>query len=383
MVIVLTRKDYMKILVIADLHFGAGSDNEVCASMIQILDRIKSGNDIGIIAIGGDVYNQLSRPVERNTVATWIKGFAEHAPVYIIKGNHDAPEDLRILSMLESCYSIYVDEIPCSRLLDTGVVLHTMPWFTKSGWMALNPGSSAETGDETVGQLALQFIRNNVTLNPQRKNILLGHLLINGARAQNHQPMIGQGITLGQYDLVESGLYAALLGHIHLKQTIGDNPLFFYPGSIAPLNYGETGEKYFCVLDTDTDQVEWIQLETVKRETFEVLWTPDEVKFNDPENKINKAKVRVLLQVSAGDDIEAAKQGVRNIMEQRGALECQVDVQSIPIEQIRSEKIASATSNQEKLEAYWEATGSEPDEVTSVDMIVKLSEIEEHLLENK
>ena len=110
-----------------------------------------------------------------------------------------------------------------------------MPWFTRSQWIGLHQQFSEKEADKALGAIALEYLRHAVAIrgNDGRKSILLSHLMINGARVQKHQPLIGEEITLGQYDLPEAGFYAGILGHVHLKQTF-ENQDFFIQAQSRP-----------------------------------------------------------------------------------------------------------------------------------------------------
>ena len=104
------------------------------------------------------------------------------------------------------------------------------------------------------------------------------------------------------YDLPEAGLFAAILGHIHLKQEF-TSPRFFYNGSIAALNYGETPDKYFSILDTRTGDVEWIKLNTIGRWQIDIDWAQGIPKDLDPDHLwIPNSRLRINLKIADGEN---------------------------------------------------------------------------------
>lgn len=378
----------MRILSTGDWHFNAGYDKDVFDSVEQIISYIEARGELAhradLAVITGDIYERASDPESRNLAADCIQRMAESVPVLIVRGNHDAPGDLCILSELKAANPITVHEAPklfdcdfgCSQKNHAGVLIHTVPWLTKARWQSLHPQATKEEGDKTVSQLLLEYLRNNITLHPGYKHVLSGHMTIAGSKAQNRQQLGADGVTLGMYDITEAGFYAAMLGHIHLKQELG-SPTQYYNGSIAALDYGETPEKFFSVLDTKTGHVEWVQLKTVHRQDVWVLWTPLGAYLEDIDaTGLKGARVRVNLRIVGGDNVPAAKAQVEAWGKEICALELKINPQVIPVSKVRAVEISKAASLGDKLRQYWLATDA-PDEATQIDMLNKLSQLED------
>lgn len=371
----------MKILSTGDWHFNAGYDSDISDSVSQIYDYVCSSH-VNLVAITGDVYERASDPNSRNLAAEWIQKIAHKTQVLVVRGNHDAPGDLQILAKMDAPSLIMVHEVPQQISYpvadDDGIIIQSMPWLTKARWQAIHPEASKEEGDKTVSQLALEYLKNNVALHPGYKHILVGHITVAGAKAQNHQQMGADGVTLGLYDLPEAGFYAAMLGHIHLQQVLGCNEKFFYNGSIAPLEYGETHDKWFSVLDTSTGCVDWIKLKTIPREDIAATWTATGIEVDGASiPKLRGARVRANLRVEGGDNVAQAKSQLVELLEKAGALEYQINPQVIPVSRIRAVEITRAVRLSDKLREYWKATDSEPDEQTQKEMLSNLSQLED------
>lgn len=367
----------MRVLSSGDWHFNASYDEDVLDSVRQIIDYVVK-NRVDLVAITGDLYERASDPGSRNLAAECITKLADETRVLIVRGNHDAPGDLRILERLKANHPITVHESPASIIADRhGVIIHAMPWLTKARWQSLHPEATKEEGDKTVSQLVYDYLKNEVALYPSYKHILVGHMTIAGAKAQNRQQMGADGVTLGEYDLPEIGFYAAMLGHIHLRQVLGTNDRFFYNGSVAALDYGETPEKYFSILDTETGYVEWFLLDTIHRQDVNAEWAPTGTIIEPIEGCFIKgARVRVNLRVEGGDNIDVARKQIEKWVMESGALEFSINPQVIPVSKVRAVEIAKAISLSDKLKQYWEAT-SYPDEATLKDMIDKLAQVED------
>jgi len=357
-------------------------NEDITNSVMQMVEIFRV-NRVDLIAIPGDFFDHKSSAEDRNLLRRLIQELCSVAPVVGCSGNHDQIGDLDIFSHLEvkNPVAIYDSPFLISR---PGIVIQILPWLTKATWQAHNLSKSKEEGDQAVSQLALQYLKNNVLLENARekglKHILISHLLINGSRLQNQQPLIGEGITFGANDLAEAGFYAGIFGHIHLNQSFDENGRFFYPGSPAAMNYGESPEKYCTILNTETGIVDWHKLKTVDRFSIECVWpigvsmTPEE--FQNMKDRSKGARVRILLKVDEGDNLSRAKEEIEKILMDAGALEVKVDPQVRPKELIRAVEISTAETLEAKLEACWEANNNRPGEETASRMKSKLAVVE-------
>jgi DNA repair exonuclease SbcCD nuclease subunit len=371
----------VKILSTGDWHFNAGYDEDVSDSVDQIT-KYTHYNDINLVVNTGDVYERASDPNSRNLAIACIQGLAQKAEVVIVRGNHDAPGDLKVYNQIRSGHTVRAFEAPSiitfARDGETPVMLHILPWITKARWQSLHVSASKEEGDRTVSQLAIELLKTNVALHPGHVHILAGHLTVAGARAQNHQQMGADGVTLGLDDLPTLGFHAIMLGHIHLMQTLA-LPEFFYNGSIAALDYGETPDKYFSVFDTETGNITWVPLKTIHRQDIYVHWTPAGIQADEPihDDLIKGARVRANLRVEGGDNVDQAKKQLEALLEKLGALEYKINPQVIPVSKIRAAEIGRAKSFSEKLGQYWEATDTTPSEEDRKGMLDKLAQLED------
>lgn len=373
----------MKIGASADWHIEVGYDDDLKHSVMQEVVIFRNAG-VDLITLPGDLFDHKSTPDGRNLLRYLIQQLSEVAPVIICYGNHDQPGDLDIFHHLNTIYPIHVISSPQRMVIDD-IILHILPWFNKALWQAQNLGLSKEEGDRTVSQMALSYLKNSIILanseTPGKKHILMSHLTIEGSRAQNHQPLIGEGITFGKVDLIEAGFTAGIFGHIHLQQVFDEKGLFFYPGSPVAMNYGEEPDKYCVVLDTESEKVEWHKLETVDRFSIELSWQHDRPNsvFADITgvcSRIRGARVRALLSIDEGEDVAHAKAETERMLNVAGALEVKIDPQVKPKDLVRSIEISKAESISEKLDAYWMANNNRPDESTVAGMKAKLGIIE-------
>ena len=369
----------MKILSFGDIHFNCGYDQDLVDSTRQIIRSIIPSK-VDMVVITGDIYDRSSDPGSRNIAADLVREMAMLVPVAVVRGNHDAPGDLMILSRLSAKNEISVYETPHSRVwqsIDSRVRFLFMPWLTKARWQSLHPEDSKESGDKTVSQMVVDYIKSEVTLHPEEKVIVVGHMTVAGAKCQAHQQMGADGVTVGIYDFADSGVYAAMLGHIHLKQECGGTR-FFYNGSIAALDYGESPEKYFSILDTNSGEVEWHRLSTIHRQDVSALWSAGGIIIENkfPPELLKGARVRANLRVEGGDNVDQAKKQLEQYLISSDALEYQINPQVTATEKVRAVEISKAESLSDKLREFWKAT-AEPEPDTKTGMLAKLDQLED------
>jgi DNA repair exonuclease SbcCD nuclease subunit len=386
----------MLILHTGDWHIGAGVDEDLAEAVRTISVKAKTEIKPDLIVVPGDIYDGSSTPEERNLACELILGLADIAEVIIIKGNHDISKDLIILGNLASRNKISVFETPGTVIRDD-CAIHCLPHFSKAGWIAAGLGRdlTVAEGDDAVSSMALTYLRGMISSSTKAdKHLLYAHITVAGSRLENQQTIIGGGITFGYHDLAESGFAGGGFSHIHLSQCFGDrskgSPEFRYAGSPVALNYGEySTNKGFNVFDTDTLTFKVYQLNSVARVTLDAVWngTLDEEFKAHVRNDIPVAPVRlrVKLMIEEGYQSEDAREAVQEYVlhsKPPGTTikDLRIETQRQPKDMVRAQEIASAHSACQKLEAYWSATSTTPDETTKADMLRITREIEEKCL---
>jgi DNA repair exonuclease SbcCD nuclease subunit len=360
----------------SDWHFSMAED--IDRDLDAAIRQMRSAEECDAFVIAGDIYHQKSEPKSRLRVATLIQNLAELAPVVICKGNHDAPGDIALLARLKSRFPIHAFEEPGEVEINDDCVLTVFPWLQKGYALSVLPVSDlpSEVSDKTVSQLALEYLRHRVSLGRDvKKQIFVGHVMIHGAKLQNNQPFLGQGLAFGQYDLREAGFDAGIFGHVHLRN-IFDNGLFFYPGSPVSLNYGETGEKYFAILDTDVMQLEWHRLNGTARVLLQANCSSGAPALDFNPEDIKNSRVRVRYTLEAGEDQAKIRREIEAMLLPHWPLEIKVEAQVRPKQEILGAAVASAQSSATKLEAWWDATAERPDPEVRQDVLAKLEILE-------
>jgi DNA repair exonuclease SbcCD nuclease subunit len=383
----------MDILQFGDLHIGAGCDEDIRVAALGVARKAYEEIHTDLIIVTGDVYDGVTEPEHRNLAKDIIQDLAATAPVYIIKGNHDIPKDLLILASLRADHQIIVFERPKTMVVNVGrVAIHIMPHFSKAQWIAARLGNdSLSDVNKTVSQMALNYLRGMIASNPAEIHLLYGHLTMAGSKVENHQPLLGEGITFSYFDLVEAGFSGGGFGHIHLHQAFGcrdvpgpegkGSPEFRYSGSMAALNYGESAlNKCFLVFNTDTLKFKEYPIKSIQRLTFDGVWNGNLELMIPIDSLITGSRIRIKLLVDEGYSSEDGRNAVKQYLDPMNPLELKIEIQTKPKDQVRAATIAAAKSACQKMEAYWAATASEPPEPMRSDMISATAEIEAECL---
>jgi len=274
-----------RVAIIADSHFDESSRFDECCEIHEWIARDVALRDVDLVLHSGDVFERKSTPRERLAVRDWLRQVTEHAPVCMVRGNHDAPRDLALFDALETRCPIRVVEgaelvsfggFDCGR----GIDVACMAWPRKAELLSRLGDVSDEQGD----QIAVNELRNvlrglGVQRAPEpleRPLIFLGHVQTRASRVSTGQPLVGCDFELGLEDLALVGADFYALGHVHLGQewTIDDAPVV-YPGSPRRTAFGETEPKGYVVADFDQGRlVGWERVETPARQMIllEASW---------------------------------------------------------------------------------------------------------------
>jgi len=81
----------MRLLHVADVHFDRTSRWEETLRLTQEIVEIAEREAVGLITIGGDIFERQSTPEERNAVAAWLEDLATFAPVVAISAKAAVP----------------------------------------------------------------------------------------------------------------------------------------------------------------------------------------------------------------------------------------------------------------------------------------------------
>jgi len=370
----------------ADLHIEEGPRFDENIRCINYAVKDAKAKDVVAFLLAGDIFKKKSTPAERNAFALIVRSMAEHAPVVIIRGNHDRPGDLEIFGKLECDHEIQVFERP-GKVYVGGLAVYAFPHFDKSsasGW--LDTQLSIEQTDMAVIQIARNYLAEWRTdlLQETVPAVFLAHPSMEGATLSNSETLSSHGIQLCASD-IDIGFDAGNLGHIHHCQPCNAKKTIWYSGNPARGDCGEEKDAKGYLIHSIAGRgaelhTEFRETPTRKMITIEADCHPEfgfsfDCDILDLKNIVAGAEVR--LRVTVPEDKRADAQILVERFERdaSGAYSIQVEIRTIPVTRVRSEEIATAQTLEDKLKAYHIATEAPP-EGDLEEIFAKLKEVE-------
>ncbi len=258
----------MRFLHTADWHVGKPLRGrprmEEYAAALDEVARIAIEAKVDAVLLGGDVFDSASPPPEAEKLVFdfLARLLPERIACVVIAGNHDHPKKLGALTSLLEGLRIHVraevrppDQggvvsvpsrdgkeeariavlpfVPERKIVDAGLVLGP-----EDGWY--------KTYATRVAQI-LQYLTRG--LGPATVNLVLAHLLIDGARVGTGERALhlGQIYGLTAEDLPSNVQYVGL-GHLHRPQEVLAPARTLYSGSLLELDFGEVEQDKRVVL---------------------------------------------------------------------------------------------------------------------------------------
>jgi len=359
----------MRIAIIADSHFTERSRWEECRRIHEWIEGDIAARGVDLVLHSGDLFDAKSTPTERLAVAEWLADVASHAPVVIVRGNHDAVSDLAIMGKIRSRHPIVVEEAAGVHYA-AGAAVACLAWPRKAELMArlVAGADSSEAASDALRAVLLGFRQQLEQHDGPR--ILLTHAMVRGSRTTAGQPLVGCDLELSLDDLQLAGADFVALGHIHAHQAWADQSIV-YPGSPRRTEFGDTDPKGYVIVetlkikDTVVQSAGWHFVETPATPMLllEAVWDPEHNtlfglhRLTDVEG----AEVRLRYVVAAD-----ARDAARNRAEQyraealaRGAIVCKLEEVVETTTRARAPEVSEAKTVAQKLVAYWKAKGED------------------------
>ncbi len=375
----------MRFALIADSHFHEASRFEECQRLHTWIAQDAAARGCTAWLHAGDLYEKKSSPRERDAAAAWVQQMGRLCgPGVIVRGNHDAIDDLPLLERLDTDRQA-VHVVEGARVVRLGPAsIACLAWPQRGRLAALLPDRSKEEVEQAAGDALRDVLRGlgqELAECPEDgPRLFLGHVMVRGSKTSTGQPLVGCDFELGLEDLVLVGAADAyLLGHIHKGQDwkVNGSPAI-YPGSPRRTAFGELEPKGYVVIEHDQHGLRWefveapatpmVQLEGTWRGRLEL----DEA-FN-PDG----AEVRLRYHVAA-DEREAARAEVEDYARELvvvGALSVKVEEVVETTTRSRTPEVAAARTLADKLQALWLARQFEPGD-RRLALLGKLSAVEE------
>lgn len=373
----------MRVLVIGDGHLRHGDRRNPMRlrALDQILDRAAALPDLAAIVWPGDLFHAESGIDDRNTLASYLRRFAEHAEVLVIKGNHDRPGDLEIFAGLAADHPITVVSAPRLHLVlgtsGPAVAVGCLPYPEKAALVAADLPAS-EIGGAVHRAFGALFTEMGVQLERfDAKGIptlFAGHVTIGGAVLSVGQPLIGSDLQIDATHLAQlPAATVRVFNHIHQPQELHGA---HYVGSIAPVDYGEVERKRFLELvhDGTAWRVESVPLDippmfhvegvaTRDRFSWVVRKGPDGAETAAPASWAG-ADVRVRFRFASADTGALAFIKAQILAEFADAAHLELEPVAVAEREVRAPEVLAAQTLDGKVRAWAAAAGvTTPDSV--------------------
>lgn len=364
----------MRVLHLADVHlYLSGPRSEECRRVIDWIATNIADTKPGAIVIAGDVSERLMSPQERIFLAEFLRSISSVAPVFIISGNHDNRDDLRLFRK-EYGWSMPVQIFTEPGVVRCGeVILAMLPWPDLGQLAAVSAVASIEGRREVARAALIDVLRGFREKLQGGPSMVVVHMPITGASMDSGQPVSsGNEISLSADEILESGADGALAGHIHLRQQMvsGDGRPVWYAGAPFRGGFGEAkGTKGGLIWDWDGKawQVTPWEIPARSMVLVETTWVPaeegalsqDPGPLADPELATD-ADVRVRVTFPA-ENREAMRAAMAPAIEALRAIANSVKIEetAIVVSRTRCSDIQAARTTIEKVQAWAQAVGQE------------------------
>lgn len=379
----------MRIAFVTDQHFDSSSR---FAETIRIHDWI--AEDAGrrgceLTLLGGDLFERKSNIPERDAVAKWLISMAELGPVFGVYGNHEHRDDLEIHCHLESRHGIEIYSRPIVRTF-RDLAVACLPWPRKANLHAQFAIESSEQGGMAASEclrMVMRGLGEQLDSRPDHGRIGLMHVMIDGAKTDHDQPIVGadMAVSLADLSLLRAGFYAC--GHVHAQQEYDiDGAPAIYGGAPRHNNFGEPGPKGYTVIEFDGSRlVGWERVPTPATPMVllygafidgEIVLAEECKRLAD---ECPPAEIRLRYRV-ATDQREAARAAADAmttfLLEKRDAISVKAEPEVITEQRARAPEIIAAKTLREKVECLWTSKGFDPGERREA-LFAKLRETEE------
>ena len=374
----------MRILHLGDVHLHfSGPRAAECRRILDYVGEHAADALLDAVIIAGDVFDTRSTPAERLYLASWLSALADVAPVEIIHGNHDSPDDVELFGRLD---------MPRVRVWTRPIVVKQgdaliafLPWPDLGRLAAALPSSATidERREAARGALLdiLRGMHDDLAAH-RGPTLLVAHMPVTGAAMDSGQPVTGGAeLALSADDLLTCGAGGVALGHVHLRQQMksGDDRPVWYSGATFRGSFGEaTGGKGGLLWEWAGSRWNVVPWDVPARRMLLInrRWTEPEEGSDDEQGggleydsgedqdaaqDVRDAEVRLRVAFPA-DRREAALRIAGNNRDSYlslGAVSVTLDPRPIIVQRTRCSKITAARTTAEKLAAWAQAVAVE------------------------
>lgn len=377
----------MRIAHIGDIHLTSGPRFDMTLSCIKYAVDDAIAADVDLFLVGGDLSGTTvphrATVEEEQALASMFMLMADQAPVVCVRGNHDSL-DFLIYGMLSGRHQIAMFRYPGMVQLKGPygeATIYCMPYPQKS-WLFQKeiPQQGLESQnaayEEGLRDLLRSWSMQAFDARAEGRFTLgLMHLTVAGSKIGGGEVLIpGAEITLAPHDLEELGFDYTGLSHYHLHQQVASKA--WYAGSPSAQNFGEPDIKGYLRIEIAEPGADPVvthvptpsrRLITIHQCILDAVEVPPDVKG---------AEVRVVLELEEEQAAMPTDQIVDELIRQ-GAYGVRLEKRILPTERTRCSAIATATTLEEQVKAYWGTLGeSAPSEAQQARCLAKLVEVQ-------
>jgi exonuclease SbcD len=392
----------LKILHTSDSHWNDRGRLQDTVDMHRLMLQQAAEANVDLIVHAGDFFERRSTPTERTHLAEWLQAAAAIAPVYGVRGNHDAPGELEVFNRLETVHPIRIEDRVTSApdsawIVETG---HGRPWIGCLGMAWIDKAHFSAGLDVTVDaedgrQRTIAAVRDLLSCMRAEASrvraagavpILVTHVMLGGSAASSGQILIGQGIDLSPSDLLDTGVEYAACGHIHVEQSFLGGRVA-YSGNVTRHDMGEARDRKGYRLVTIDDGGQFVSSEFRELPARRIVLLEidlvteglsgfERLKKISEEGDLRGARVRLRYRVRAEDLHRVDAVEAERCLIDAGAQEAEVEAVVETETRVRSAEIVTVQGTAAKVEAFWRAKQIDVDEPTRARVFGDLAELE-------
>ena len=338
----------MKLIIIGDVHIAQSNHlgfidpkEQINCRLIdysetlnKVIDHVRV-NEIDAVIFCGDYYkNRRPSNLHRRIFEEKIKQLSALGTlVFMITGNHDivAENNSTVLDSLKLAsypnVNIYTDfgSVSLGTIHKDAINIIFAPYTNKHYYSAGSSKEAANRFEEKIKGM-LECLDTSVP------TILVGHNMVEGVKLGS--------IELNAEDEINElvlrkesfeGIDLTVMGHVHTKQIISDNPHIIYVGAIERNNFNETKiDKGFLEINTENFSAKFVKVPV--RDIQDIVLTEnymEQLEACDVKNAIVRVHVRCKKEDLYKIDIEK----IYEMLKKKEVYHC-VSIDTDPIDRI-------------------------------------------------
>lgn len=356
----------MRILSSGDEHWCEHLRFAECIKVHDFMVETARTERADLYLCGGDVYDRLSTPTEREANSEFLLKMAELCPVLIAKGNHDRPQDVALMRKLRGKHPIIVEERAGIHRIGSAAI-GAVAWPEPAYLM--QHAASSDVGAAQVRdalQAVLRWIGSQLDEHDGPR-ILLGHFMVDGSVLSTGQPLLGQPINVGLTDLALARAHLGVMGHIHKAQRFDVlGAPHWYTGSPFRTDFGQLEKK--SVLFAEFDGARLVQTQEFETPCapmvhVEASWDGDgfvggyQIAAEQPGAEV-RFRYKVAADQRTAASIAAAEW--RDELLSMGVASVKLEPEVVTEKRARAPEVALARTAADKLEAQWASVKFDP-----------------------